>query len=48
MGYESKIYVVKKTMLSIDNKKVFAEKIAEFNLGKVYGISGKLQDMQKI
>lgn len=47
MGYESKIYVVRKCGLSGDNGKSFAQKVAEFDLCKVYGISDTLRRMPK-
>lgn len=47
MGYESKIYVVRKGSLYDGEAKRFAQKIAEFNLCKVYGISTTLRRMPK-
>ena len=47
MGYESKIYVVRKSGLKGDNEKNFAQKVAEFDLCKVYGISDTLRRMPK-
>ena len=47
MGYESKIYIVRKGNFLGDNGKCFAEKIAEFNLCKVYGISNILRRKPK-
>jgi hypothetical protein len=47
MGYESKIYVVRKSNFNGTGEKKFAEKIAEFNLCKVYGVSNILGNMPK-
>ena len=48
MGYESKIYVVRKSSFNgTALQKRYAEKIAEFNLCKVYGISNILRNMPK-
>lgn len=45
MGYESKIYVVRKGGFLGDNGKHYAQKIAEFDLCKVYGVSDYLRNM---
>ena len=47
MGYESKIYLVRKSNFFDEDGKRFAEKIAEFNLSKVYGVSSILRAMPK-
>lgn len=47
MGYESKIYVVRKGHMLGDNTKRYAQKVAEFKLGKVYGVSDPLRRMPK-
>ena len=49
MGYESKIYIVKKLSCTLLNEgnKIYAQEIASFNLSKVYSISTVLQKMPK-
>ncbi len=47
MGYESKIYVVRKSKYVDADGKRYAEKIAEFNLCKIYGVSDSLRRMPK-
>ena len=47
MGYESKIYIVRKTTSKGINEaedKFYAEKIAEFNMGKFSRLSNSLRD----
>lgn len=46
MGYESRLYVVKKSSIKHkvkDKEYIWAEKIAMFNLSKVYVISDKMR-----
>lgn len=43
MGYESRLYVVKKTTLPGENNLRFAQKIAVFNLCKVPAVSEKMR-----
>lgn len=49
MGYESKIYIVKKSSCTLltEGNKVYAQEIASFDLCKVYSISTVLQKMPK-
>lgn len=49
MGYESKIYIVKKSRCTLltEGNKVYAQEIASFNLCKVYNISTVLRKMPK-
>lgn len=47
MGYESKIVIVRKGHLTRDDGMRYASKLAEFTLGKVYGISDKIRTMPK-
>jgi hypothetical protein len=43
MGYESKIFIVRKGGLQGDNGKKYAQEIAHFDLCKVYGVSDYLR-----
>lgn len=45
MGYESKIIIVRKGHLTNEDGMRYATKLAEFNLGKVYELSGDLCNM---
>jgi hypothetical protein len=47
MGYESKIYIVRKFDSTSSENKRYAQKIAEFDLCKVCGISDTLRYMPK-
>lgn len=47
MGYESKIYIVRKGHAFSGEEKRYAQKLVEFELGKVYEISGTLSNYSK-
>ena len=47
MGYESKIFVVRKGGLQGDHGKNYAQEIARFDLCKVYGVSNYLRNAPK-
>ncbi len=49
MGYESKIYVVRKTDLSWNNEDTmkYAQEIAKFDMGKCYSLSDILREQPK-
>lgn len=44
MGYESRIYIVEKSLVMDDNHKRWGRVLARFDLGKVYALSDKLRD----
>lgn len=47
MGYESKIFIVRKGWVKGEQGKIFAQEIARFDLGKIYGVSDYLRNEPK-
>lgn len=47
MGYESRIYIVRKSELIDDGGKRYAQEIARFNMGKIPDVSSILRNMPK-